>query len=100
MAVSETWKMEEFLALTKEHSLVKKGRALGATGYVLLLHCFNPNPILAIFFLVHEVGQLFIGSENSSEITNMRIRMPNVVRISLLCKKTYVPLYSGLMWST
>jgi type II pantothenate kinase len=28
----ETWKMEEFLALTKEHSLVKKGRALGATG--------------------------------------------------------------------
>lgn len=31
---TETWKMEEFLALTKEHSLVKKGRALGATGYV------------------------------------------------------------------
>jgi hypothetical protein len=36
--VSETWKMEEFLALTKEHSLVKKGRALGATGFVLVMH--------------------------------------------------------------
>jgi hypothetical protein len=36
--VSETWKMEEFLALTKEHLLVKKGRALGATGFVLVMH--------------------------------------------------------------
>lgn len=43
VAVSETWKMEEFLALTKEHSLVKKGRALGATGYVLVTHCSIPK---------------------------------------------------------
>ena len=43
VAVSETWKMEEFLTLTKEHSLVKKGRALGATGYVGVIHCFIPN---------------------------------------------------------
>ncbi|CAK9204695.1 unnamed protein product [Sphagnum troendelagicum] len=28
----ETWKMEEFLSLSKEHSLVTKGRVLGATG--------------------------------------------------------------------
>ena len=32
--------MEEFLTLTKEHSLVTKGRALGATGYVAVCALF------------------------------------------------------------
>ena len=30
--LAETWRMEEFLFLTKEHNLVTDRRALGATG--------------------------------------------------------------------
>lgn len=48
----ETWKMEEFLTLTKEHSLVTKGRALGATGYVAVcaFFCFLVNHKLKCHF--------------------------------------------------
>jgi hypothetical protein len=41
--ILETRKVEEFLSLMKEHSLVTKGRVLGATGYIQAHLEFNAS---------------------------------------------------------